>query len=277
MDPRQPFDRPNTLGQSWRRMKRSRPRNMDNLPPLPDWPPLPEEGLRVGWPPASADSAPPGGSKATSADQQAIGADAAQAPRRRWPLRYGRGVLDRWRRTTTRLKLGIGGAFVISILLIVACCSLTQYVLGAVGGSSSAPRLGASATQQTTGPGGTSGKGATATITPKGTTTAGAISTATHTATQPLTITFTCASGSLRGSGKVCVHTTPSAALNLSVRYCDGTTAKGLHGTGIANASGDYTWNWAVHMTCVGQATATVTAKQGGVTVTATKTFNITA
>ena len=30
-------------------------------------------------------------------------------------------------------------------------------------------------------------------------------------------------------------------------------------------------------MTCVGSATATVTAKQNGATVTATKTFNITA
>jgi hypothetical protein len=32
-----------------------------------------------------------------------------------------------------------------------------------------------------------------------------------------------------------------------------------------------------VHMTCVGAATATVTATRNGVTKTATKTFNITA
>lgn len=275
MDPRQPFDRPNTLGQSWRRMKRSRPRNMDNLPPLPDWPPLPEDGLRVGWSSARADSATPGEPNATDAGQQTTGAAAAQSPRQRWSLRYGRGVLDRWRRTTTRMKLGIGGVIVISLLLIGSCCSLSLYALGALGGGGSTPGLGASATQQTTGLGGTSGKSSTATATPKGTATA--TRTATRTATPPLTITFTCASGSLRGTGKVCVHTAPSAVLSLSVRYCDGTTAKGLHSAGIANASGDYTWSWSVHMTCVGPATATVTAKYNGVTLTAKKTFNITA
>lgn len=275
MDPRQPFDRPNTLGQSWRRMSRSRPRKMDNLPPLPDWPPLPDDGLHGRWPPVGADSATPGEPKATDAGQQATGAKDDQSPRKRWPLRYGSGVLDRWRRTTTRMKLGIGGVIVISLLLIGSCCSLSLYALGAVGGNSSAPGLGASATQQTTGQGGTSGKNPTATTTPKGTATSA--STATQTPTTPLTITFTCASGSLRSTGKVCVSTAPSAVLNLSVRYCDGTTAKGLHSAGIANASGDYTWSWTVHMTCVGQATATVTAKQNGVTVTAKKTFNITA
>lgn len=277
MDPRQPFDRPNTLGQSWRRMSQPRPRQMNNPPPQPEWPQLPDDGLRGRWPPANADSAMSGEPNATDPRQRATGGEGDRSPRQRWPTRYGRDVLDRWRGASTRTKLGIGGIAMFTILTIVACCSLTQFVLGAVQGSGSAPQFGAFATQQTTGQGGTSSKNPTATITPNNTATSANTSTATQTPSTPLTITFTCASGSIRGTGKVCVQTAPSAILSLSVRYCDGTTAKGLHSAGIANASGDFTWTWSVHMTCVGQATATVTAKQNGTTVTATKTFNITA
>jgi hypothetical protein len=94
----------------------------------------------------------------------------------------------------------------------------------------------------------------------------------------PLTIAFTCASGAAGGPGQVCVRTLPHAALSLSVRYCDGSYAKGkaFHGASYADGSGNYTWRWNVNTTCLGAATATVTARSAGQTLTQSTTFTIT-
>lgn len=95
----------------------------------------------------------------------------------------------------------------------------------------------------------------------------------------PLTMTFTCASGVAGGTGQLCVHTLPNAMLSLTVRYCDGTYAKGkaFHGYTYADGSGNYTWRWSVTTTCVGTATATVTATSAGETDTQHTTFTVTA
>jgi hypothetical protein len=93
-----------------------------------------------------------------------------------------------------------------------------------------------------------------------------------------LTIAFTCASGVSGGTGQLCVHTVPHSALSLTVRYCDGSSAKGkaFHGVTTADGSGNYTWRWSVTTTCVGVATATVTVEAAGQTVTQQTTFMVT-
>lgn len=274
MDHRQPpSDRPNTLGQAWSRMSRSRPRKVADLPVLPDWPPLPEEGLRIGWQPPRDDMRPPVERVAMEDDEQTRSSATTDPQRPQWPLRLDTSLLGRWRRASRRMKIGITSAILAAVLLIAGCSSLALHAVGGLSGSPSAPLFGASATQQATGLSGTPGSGATATSS----STATATSAATSKPTVPLTLAFTCASGSLRGTGKVCVHTVPSANLSLSVRYCDGTYAKGLRSAGIADGSGNYTWNWAIHITCVGPATATVSAKLNGQTITSTNTFKITA
>ncbi|MGE5334439.1 MAG: hypothetical protein ACM3N4_07045 [Nitrososphaerota archaeon] len=103
-------------------------------------------------------------------------------------------------------------------------------------------------------------------------------SSTTATPLPPFTITFTCASGAIKRTGKVCVHTQPNAILTLSVRYCDGTLAggRGLHTSASADDSGDFSWEFAVHTRCAGEATATVVAKSAGQTVTQSTTFNVT-
>lgn len=108
-----------------------------------------------------------------------------------------------------------------------------------------------------------------------------ATNTAVAKATQPptpLTLSFTCASGVVGGNAQLCVHTLPNAALGLTVRYCDGTYAKGKEFHGITNAdgNGNYTWRWSVTSTCVGDAIATVTANTAGQTVTQHTTLPIT-
>ena len=277
MDPRQPSsDRPNTLGQAWDRMRGPRPRKVADLPVLPDWPPLPEEKPRAGWPPPSGEAAPTE-PNATDASQQTDSRETVQplnTPRTR---RQYVDLLDRWRHASRRVRLGIAGAVIISMLLIAACSNLALHALSAVGGGSAPAALGASATQQGNASGVVSSGSQTATVGPTATATSASTTAPTSIATVPLTITVTCAKGSDRGAGTVCVHTAASATLNLSVRYCDGSTAKGLHSAAVADSSGNYTWNWSVHMACVGPATATVIAKQNGVAVTATTTFNITA
>lgn len=117
---------------------------------------------------------------------------------------------------------------------------------------------------------------ATATATATGTTSATPATTAAPTA---LTITFTCAQGAAGGAGQVCVRTAPHAALNLTVRYCDGSNAKGktFHTTSYADSGGNYTWRWNVASgACVGAATATVTAQLAGKTINQKDTFAIT-
>lgn len=100
----------------------------------------------------------------------------------------------------------------------------------------------------------------------------------TTTPASSFTITFTCASGTIKGTGEVCVHTKPNTVLSITVRYCDGNLAggKSLRGSSHANDSGNYTWRWSVHTGCAGTATATVTAKSAGETVKQSTTFTIT-
>lgn len=278
MDPKQPSsDRPNTLGKAWRQLSQPRPRKVADLPLLPDWPPLPEEKSRVGWPVSGADAAPHIQPSGADADQQTDHREAVQPLSALGIRRQRMDLQDRWRLASRRARLGIAGAVIVSVLLIAACSSLALHALGAVGSSVSPAALGASATQQASAPGGASSHAPTAAASPKTTATSAATAASTRAPTLPLTITFTCTTGSIRGTGKVCVQTAPSATVSLSVRYCDGSTAKGLRSAGTADANGAYTWSWSVHMTCVGPATATVTAKRGGVSTTATKTFTITA
>lgn len=100
----------------------------------------------------------------------------------------------------------------------------------------------------------------------------------TTTPASSFTITFTCASGTIKGAGEVCVHTKPNTVLSISVRYCDGNVAggKSLRGSSHADGSGNYTWRWSVRTGCAGTATATVTAKSAGETVKQSTTFTIT-
>ncbi|MGE5335305.1 MAG: hypothetical protein ACM3N4_11435 [Nitrososphaerota archaeon] len=104
------------------------------------------------------------------------------------------------------------------------------------------------------------------------------VATATATPVPPFTIAFTCASGTIGGTGQVCIHTEPNATVSLAVRYCDGNyaTGKGLRGTAHTDGDGDYTWRWNVTTHCVGTATATVIAKGSGQTLTQSTTFDIT-
>ncbi len=92
-----------------------------------------------------------------------------------------------------------------------------------------------------------------------------------------LTLTFTCAQAVDYQSGKVCVHTQPGAALTIKVKYCSGyyATSKSLQGTKIANSSGNYTWHWVPETKCRGSATAYVTAKWNGQTVSKSDVFTV--
>jgi hypothetical protein len=89
-----------------------------------------------------------------------------------------------------------------------------------------------------------------------------------------LTIAVTCASA-VGGKGTVCVQTRPNALLTLSVRYCDGTYAKGLQGSTHADGRGEYTWSWSAHTSCA-SATATVMAKAASQAATVQVTFAVT-
>ncbi len=269
-----PPDRPNTLGQAWRRMGEPRPYRPRDLPTLPDWPPLPDEPPQPSrlspsaWP-ALGSEAPetshlddarqpttrddtlwPGQSWAPAATPAAT----PRQPRRGSPLRW-------LRRAPKRTQIGItAAAVVVLVVLIVACSSFAlRTTAGLV-----APR-----SQGATNHSGTPSSPATLTAHPT------SQPTPTSAPLPPLTLAFTCASGRIRATGQVCVHTLPAATLSLSVRYCDGSTAKGLHGSVTADGSGNYTWSWPVHPTCVGPATATVTARANGQSLTASDTFTI--
>ena len=93
--------------------------------------------------------------------------------------------------------------------------------------------------------------------------------------TSKLTLSFTCASATDHKSGHVCVHTAAGAALTIKVRYCSGAyaTSKSLKGTVHANSKGNYTWSWTPDTKCKGQATATVTDKWKGQSVTGSRKF----
>ena len=295
MDTQQPPpDRPhgpNTLGQAWRRLAEPRPRRPPDpqLPILPDWPPLPgEHPSPSAWPSVS-----PAGSKppvVPNMPDESHPADALQPTERDemlWPGRSwsparppahprpGRAtILDGFARfgpflpASKRARIGLGAAAtVVLIVLIVACSSLALRATGGPVTGDAARGSHGTANHSSI----ASTASALATISPQLTSKPAP----TSAPSPPLTLAFTCASGKIHGTGQVCVHTLPGASLSLTVRYCDGSTAKGLHGSATADGSGNYTWSWPVHPTCAGSATATVTATANGQSLTASDTFTI--
>lgn len=257
-------ERPRTLGQTWRIQRSGPPQPAaGELPQLPDWPPLPEEKPTDQWPSLGSWSPP----SVSGRDAMASVATDGPAPGSR---AGGRGrfprALRRLRAMPRRatLALGLGAVVLLIAALSVALAARVPSSINSRGGI---PPLGSQASQTASGATSTE----LATVTPQGSTTPAA--------TQPpaLSIAFTCASGQLHSSGKVCVHTQPGASLRITVRYCNGAEAKGLHGNATANADGDYTWTWPIGSACVGTATANVTAKWQGQTATSSETFAVSA
>lgn len=268
----QPPDRSSIRDQARRRMSKSQRGKPRDLPTLPDWPPLPDEPSRADWPtlhPAIPDeSYPDDALQPTVSDDTLLRGRSRQAggspagPR-------GPGILRRFRGASKRTRLGIvAGVAVVLVGLIVACSGLALHATNGLvlGNAQATAHSGTPGTLPTVTPHPTKQPTPVHTPTPR---------VPTATPAPPLTLAFTCASGSLRGTGQVCVHTLPRASLNLTVRYCDGSTAKGLHGNVTADASGDYTWTWQVRTTCAGQATATVIASWNGQSLTQSDSFTI--
>ncbi len=261
-------DRPDTLGAAWRRMAEPRPRKPRDLPTLPDWPPLPDEPSQAAWP--SLDSVVP--DESHPADElQPTESDGTL-----WPAPpitplppERRGVVRRFRSASKRTRLVVTAVVaVVLVVLIVACSSFALRTRGGIVPGDAVPGL---ANQS-----GTATSLGTVTPRPTRQPTPTLAPTSTATPLPPLTLAFTCASGQIRGTGQVCVHTLPRASLTLTVRYCDGSTAKGLHGSVTADGSGNYTWTWLVRTTCAGPAIATVTASGNGQSLTESDTFTIT-
>ncbi len=275
--------RPDILSQHWQQTSQdeqqpdtamARERSGENgqvahWPTLPKWPPLPE-----GGPPASRafrNGSPMAPGETPATDQQL--APPWEQPDAGQPKRPIRALNLLWRRfwpASRRLQLAIpaaGGAVLICLLLSLA-------VLGG------AFRAHAPDTGNVTPVTGRSGNQIVPTAAGQTTPTAPATGTPTAhpTPASSFTITFTCASATIGGRGTVCVHTQPNATVSLAVRYCDGSYAggKGLHGTAHADGSGNYTWRWNVTTGCVGAATATVSAKSAGQTITQSTTFIVT-
>ncbi len=181
-----------------------------------------------------------------------MGASAQSGVSRRSPRTFWQRFQRAPRRRRVGMAAGAAGLVLLSLIGIVLLCShLPLSGSGAPGAASASGDATATAAASTT---------ATTTVTPA-----------------PFTITFTCASGAIKGTAKVCVHTEANASLSLTVRYCDGTYAagRGIHGSVTSSKSGDYTWQFAVHTKCAGAATATVSAKSAGQTVTEHTTFTI--
>ena len=291
MDSRRPGgrpSRPNTLGEAWRRASQPRQRQADHLPPLPDWPPMRGERLedRAGaeWPslgpsPSIGDAARDDRDYRDFRDDPRDPRDPRDAaPAQRKPDRQ-RPALELWRRwrgATRKVQALVVAAILLPLLLIGGCSTLALQALNGANLGASSALLGTQATQQASAVNGTPLANATATQA-----SSAATSAPTHAPTTApsaaLTLSITCASGSIRGTGKVCVKTQPSAALSISVTYCDGSSAKGLRGAAIADSSGAYTWTWPVRTSCAGTATATVTAQWQGQKITQTQKFTITA
>ena len=290
--PQQSAHRPNTLGDTWRNMNQPR-----GLPTLPDWPPLPDVpdvpdvpaaavqadvsafGRALSDAPA-ADAMParpplpgiPGAAGVPPESPEPSARPVAVAPQeRRRVFRRLRNVFKPASPSSTpssRAKRGIAAAAVLGIVLIVAIATVALHLASPRVAPSYTSQAGSSALHAARNTG-------TATVVTTGTAQATTTPTPTGRSSQPLTLAFTCASGTLHGTGQVCVHTQPQAALSVSIRYCDGTTAKGLHGNSVADASGNYTWTWPVRTACAGAATATVTAKWNGQTITRADSFTI--
>ncbi len=245
------------------------------LPSLPKWPPLPDEdpfaqGRRKGRSTVDSPDASSGWD-APDRDPSDFPDDLPDQPTRR--------LWERLRPASRRAKLALAASIVGVIVLcsslgIVALANFLNAETPGVGGLTIPGSNTGGQSQATLSAGATVGTG-TPTASVNGTATA---ATPTATAIPSLAITFTCASGVVGGNGEVCVHTQPNATLNLIVRYCDGNIAGGKNLRGVAHAdnNGDYTWQWDVHTSCAGTATATVTAKSGSESATQSTTFTVT-
>jgi hypothetical protein len=278
--------RPGTLGKMWQQMPReeidsdawlarrqpipveraprrdgrgSQQPDWQALPPLPKWPPLPEEDpLAPGRLSEDALFMP----DETQQTEWLTEQKDQRIPNRYTRLKQPLSTLWQRFRSAPRQKrfLLMAGAGGVLLLLLVSVTvlagALRSHVpgIGPAGGSAQGITLSPTTARATP----------TVTLTPE-----------TNTPTPPFTLAFTCASGTVGGMGQVCVHTAPRAALSLTVRYCDGNSAKGkgFHGATYADGSGNYTWRWDISNSCVGSATATVVAKSAGQTVTESTTF----
>ena len=284
---------PNTLGAMWRQEPQGRGDTdawLVGKPPAPGESSPRQSGLEPypslpAWPPASErDRFAPKGASDDTRDQ--LGGDSA-AGGRAAPIRTQPGVpnllqgrLPAWRLRALWGKVAMPlrrpyVALAVGVGAVALCLIFGAVALGAAflhGGSTSA--------QGTPGAGSLNGAVASASAgqaTPSVTTTTTATPESTP-SPSPLTIAFTCASGTAGGAGRVCVRTLPHAALSLTVRYCDGSYAKGkaFHGASYADGGGNYTWRWNVNTSCLGAATATVTARSAGQTLTQSTTFTVT-
>ena len=262
-------DRSDALGEAWRGIAEPHPRNKPrDLPTLPDWPPLPNEPSQAAWP--SLDPVVPDESHPADELQP------TETDGRPWPAPpitplppERSGIPRRLRRASKRTRLAVTAAVaVVLVVLIIAASSFALRVAGGIVQGEAAPGA--------VGQNGTATSLATVTPSPTRQPTPTLAPTSTAAPPPPLTLAFTCASGQIRGTGQVCVHTLPRASLTLTVRYCDGSTAKGLHGGVTADGSGNYTWSWLVRTSCAGPATATVTATANGQSLTESDTFTIT-
>lgn len=245
------------LEQGSRDERGSRLSDWKALPPLPKWPPLPDEDPFARDATQATELQP-----AVQWGQSMPG----QSDRPDHKLqRLWQSVVSDTRRRSIALA-AVAGVVVLCTLLSVAAFGNVFRAGSPFGGSGTPPAGSANGN-----PASTSGLS-----TP--TTSASPSAAATVPPAAPLAIAFTCASGVVGEKGTVCVHTDPNAALTITVRYCDGNYAggKGLRGIAHADSSGNYTWRWDVSTSCVGAATAEVTAKSGGQTVTQSTTFNIT-
>lgn len=242
------------------------------LPNLPAWPPLPEEDPFAASKASDETYARLEGASYT--DEHAA-PTWGQQDSRLDPPRGGRLRALWWRFATTFRRPRLVLAAVAGVLVLVS-------IFGVAALGNAFLNRGANRAYGTPGVGNMNG----AVVSPsagQATATGGTATTTTATPVNtqppvPLTIAFTCSSGVAGGTGQLCVHTLPNAALSLSVRYCDNSYAKGkaFHGGNYADNSGNYTWRWDVTTSCIGSATATVVAKASGQTVTQTWTFAIT-
>lgn len=283
-----PLPKPRTLGQVWQRgsgggsgegaapgpheAPEGSQADWQQLPVLPKWPPLPEEDPFASARPGdeTAETAALAKRAATSDRPTTPPWDPAASGGYAGSGRSSRTVWQRFQALSRRARVGV---VVAAIALIALVCTLGS--VAALGGG----LLNATTNSARNTPAGlTTGKSVFPTTGASTPTTSATATSASATPSASFAVIFTCASGSIGGTGQVCVHTQPNATLSLTVRYCDGNdaTGKALRGSAHANSNGDYTWRWKVTTRCAGAATATVTAKSSGQTVTEHTTFTIT-
>lgn len=83
---------------------------------------------------------------------------------------------------------------------------------------------------------------------------------------QVLRTALTCDDAVNNSHARICVHTRPGTALQITISYCSGAVdqSPSLQGTHNADANGDVEWDWVPHSTCTGQALARIIAQLDG-------------